>query len=541
MSVFPPSNERSATPRRRLSIDWGRTRSANSTTPSGWPSSTPRSPLRAGASCAPRPTTDRRGPPRSRSPSSSEQLGRGLADAAFLGPTLAADLRRRAGAPPAVVAETVVLDAKLVAMAVADGSVPSDALVIDGRAAEAALVLVPSGSGHELASVAVGAADATTDLTRAPARIPTGADAVPISGSTHVLDHDDLAAWTALGLATVCADLVGIMSGAVSLATEYAQARSQYGKAIGSFQAVQHLLADAFVLTEGSRSVALHAAWAVDALPPDEALGAASVAKAYCTRAARDRLRDGDPGPRRHRQHLGVPGARVPPARAPVGRRVGRCGREPRRGCSNITGSGRHMDFADSADEAVVPPPPARVAARQQPGPSDVVDVGRVLGGPGPLAPGRCTTPGSSACRGHDDRGPGAAERLRRDPRRRARGRRGTAPSRASATSCRGSSSTAATRSASASCPASSAAASGGARASASPTPAPTSRRCGPAPSATVTTTSSPATRCGRATPTSPTGASSWPAPTPTCRSTRASRRSSSRWTSRASSSDPSR
>ena len=50
---------------------------------------------------------------------------------------------------------------------------------------------------------------------------------------------------------------------------------------------MQHLLADAFVAMEGSRSVALHAAWAVDALPPDEALAAAAVAKAYCARAAR--------------------------------------------------------------------------------------------------------------------------------------------------------------------------------------------------------------------------------------------------------------
>jgi alkylation response protein AidB-like acyl-CoA dehydrogenase len=48
------------------------------------------------------------------------------------------------------------------------------------------------------------------------------------------------------------------------------------------------MLADAFVVMEGSRSVSLHAAWAVDALPPDEALLAASVAKAYCARSARD-------------------------------------------------------------------------------------------------------------------------------------------------------------------------------------------------------------------------------------------------------------
>ncbi|MBV8958003.1 MAG: hypothetical protein JO087_04480, partial [Actinobacteria bacterium] len=92
---------------------------------------------------------------------------------------------------------------------------------------------------------------------------------------------------TALGLALTCADLVGVMRGAIDLATEYASARQQFGVPVGSFQAVQHLLADAFVAMEGSRSVALHAAWAVDALPPDEALTAASLAKAYCSRAAR--------------------------------------------------------------------------------------------------------------------------------------------------------------------------------------------------------------------------------------------------------------
>ena len=39
---------------------------------------------------------------------------------------------------------------------------------------------------------------------------------------------------------------------------------------------------------EGSRSTALHAAWAVDALEPDDAIAAAAAAKAYCARAARD-------------------------------------------------------------------------------------------------------------------------------------------------------------------------------------------------------------------------------------------------------------
>jgi len=49
----------------------------------------------------------------------------------------------------------------------------------------------------------------------------------------------------------------------------------------------EHRNPDAFVAMEGSRSVALHAAWAVDARPAPDALAAASVAKAYCARAAR--------------------------------------------------------------------------------------------------------------------------------------------------------------------------------------------------------------------------------------------------------------
>ena len=77
------------------------------------------------------------------------------------------------------------------------------------------------------------------------------------------------------------------MRGALDLATGYAAERKQYGRAVGSFQAVQHLLADALVAMEGARSTTLHAAWAVDALPPADALAAAALAKAWCARAAR--------------------------------------------------------------------------------------------------------------------------------------------------------------------------------------------------------------------------------------------------------------
>ena len=108
------------------------------------------------------------------------------------------------------------------------------------------------------------------------------------SGLDGVLLTDaEVARSRALGLTVTVADLVGVIEGALATTIAYAQERQQYGVPIGSFQAVQHLLAEARVLLEGSISVAQYAAWAVDALPPREALDAGAVAKAYCARAAR--------------------------------------------------------------------------------------------------------------------------------------------------------------------------------------------------------------------------------------------------------------
>jgi alkylation response protein AidB-like acyl-CoA dehydrogenase len=196
----------------------------------------------------------------------AEELGRGLADASFIGPTLAADLRRLSYAPAAAQLETIALD----------GSI-----AIDARGCADALQLR---SGRVVA-VALRSECAGTDLTRRSA--PVAPDA-PETVIADALAADSLARWNALGLALTSADLVGTMRGAITLAADYAKARRQYGQAVGSFQAVQHLLADALVAMEGSRSVARHAAWAVDALSPTEAAAAGAVAKAYCSRAARN-------------------------------------------------------------------------------------------------------------------------------------------------------------------------------------------------------------------------------------------------------------
>jgi alkylation response protein AidB-like acyl-CoA dehydrogenase len=139
---------------------------------------------------------------------------------------------------------------------------------------------------NELGEVVVVVEGGGADLTRAVRRVPAGAPLTDVPGS-RLLTADDLKQWTALGLALTSADLVGVMRGALELTVAYASERRQFGVPVGSFQAVQHLLADAHSLMEGSLSVALHASWAVDELPPADALRAARVAKAYCVRAAR--------------------------------------------------------------------------------------------------------------------------------------------------------------------------------------------------------------------------------------------------------------
>jgi alkylation response protein AidB-like acyl-CoA dehydrogenase len=147
-------------------------------------------------------------------------------------------------------------------------------------------VLIPSEHGDRLGEIEPGAAEPPLDLTRATSASEAAA-ASPL-GATTALDDDAVARWRALGLALTSADLVGVMRGALTLGCDYAGQRHQYGAPIGSFQAVQHLLADACVATEGSRSAALYAAWAVDTLDPGEALAAGALSKAYCSRAARD-------------------------------------------------------------------------------------------------------------------------------------------------------------------------------------------------------------------------------------------------------------
>jgi hypothetical protein len=218
----------------------------------------------------------------------ADALGGAVADVAFSGPVAAADLLRRAGLATGE-GTAVAFGNDLIGVAIAsDGRLESPAFVVDAAPdVDTAYVLVAHGSALRLGRVRVEGLRAGTDLTRLLRRVEPGTEVAPVADASRSLGTGDLQGWSALGLALTSADLVGVMRGVLDVTVAYAAERRQYGVPIGSFQAVQHLLADARALMEGSLSVALHAAWAVDAVEPAAALGAGRVAKAYCARAAR--------------------------------------------------------------------------------------------------------------------------------------------------------------------------------------------------------------------------------------------------------------
>ncbi|MGZ5475381.1 MAG: acyl-CoA dehydrogenase family protein [Thermoanaerobaculia bacterium] len=94
---------------------------------------------------------------------------------------------------------------------------------------------------------------------------------------------------SAMNVATValCAEMVGGMGWILDATVEYAKTRQQFGRAIGSFQAVQHQCADMVLLTESARSATYYAAWALTENAPGAQL-AVSVAKSYCSDAYRE-------------------------------------------------------------------------------------------------------------------------------------------------------------------------------------------------------------------------------------------------------------
>ena len=82
----------------------------------------------------------------------------------------------------------------------------------------------------------------------------------------------------------VSAELVGICRRVLDMTVEYVKDRKQFGRPVGSFQAVQHRCAQMLLLTEGARADTYFAAWAADA-DRERLPEAASLAKSAASRA----------------------------------------------------------------------------------------------------------------------------------------------------------------------------------------------------------------------------------------------------------------
>ena len=99
--------------------------------------------------------------------------------------------------------------------------------------------------------------------------------------------EEAIARWLDVATMCACADLLGGMQWIIEHAVEYAKTRQQFGKLIGSFQAVQHMCADMLLWSESSRSAVYYAAWALEA-DPAGAAQAVAIAKAYTSDASRE-------------------------------------------------------------------------------------------------------------------------------------------------------------------------------------------------------------------------------------------------------------
>jgi alkylation response protein AidB-like acyl-CoA dehydrogenase len=161
--------------------------------------------------------------------------------------------------------------------------------VLDGASAGLIIVAARTADSVSLFAVEAGADGMTVDpldsmdRTRRFARLTF--DATPA-----VLLGEAGEGWETLrgvydrALVALACEQVGGAQAALELTVQYVNMRQQFGRPIGSFQAIKHRCADLLVEVESARSAAAYASTAV-AAAADDASVAASIAKVYCSRA----------------------------------------------------------------------------------------------------------------------------------------------------------------------------------------------------------------------------------------------------------------
>ena len=127
----------------------------------------------------------------------------------------------------------------------------------------------------------------------------------------------------------------------MEMSVEYAKVREQFGQPIGSFQAIKHACAEMLVEVENAHAATYYAAWALDAAAPDAGAGGLG-GEVVRRRGVAQGLRLVDPGPRRHRLHLGVRPAPLLQAGQAPGAAVRRRRVPPRAGAAAAAATPSH-------------------------------------------------------------------------------------------------------------------------------------------------------------------------------------------------------
>jgi alkylation response protein AidB-like acyl-CoA dehydrogenase len=154
----------------------------------------------------------------------------------------------------------------------------------------ASMIALLASDGDGLRLVVVDAADVavevqpTMDMTRRLCRVLLEETPVLAEGPAGQ-GHAALEAAELHGTAALAYELVGVAQTCLDMAVTHAKTREQFGKPIGTYQAISHRCADMFIALESARSHAYYAGWAVQEATPDAAL-AASQAKAAAGSAA---------------------------------------------------------------------------------------------------------------------------------------------------------------------------------------------------------------------------------------------------------------
>jgi alkylation response protein AidB-like acyl-CoA dehydrogenase len=162
-----------------------------------------------------------------------------------------------------------------------DGTLTATLLAVPDAAGAGVFVVAGADDVHFVVDAGASGIEispqAPLDPTRKLARVSFSATpAEPLTGG----DGAAVARAYATIATAMAAESVGVGQRTMEMAVAYAKDRKQFGRPIGSYQAVSHRCAQMLLEIEGARSLTYGAAWALDH-DHDTALRAASMAKAY--------------------------------------------------------------------------------------------------------------------------------------------------------------------------------------------------------------------------------------------------------------------